>query len=135
MESIKSRGNRSRLSIKGGREADVRPHTDNSTECSMEFMRFNPLRNPREAALVSSPSPSSRSFLATVYGGFQRVKDDPDPTAGVAAEGEGEGEGKAARRRRRVQRCKRKKAHRLASSCLIAKERALTPANKTRGVA
>lgn len=41
-------------SVKGGGEADVRPHTDNSTECSVEFMRFNPLRNSREAA----PPPS-----------------------------------------------------------------------------
>lgn len=37
-------------SVKGGGEADVRPHTDNSTEHSVEFMRFNPLRNSREAA-------------------------------------------------------------------------------------
>lgn len=28
----------------------LRRHTDNSRECALEFMRFNPLRNPREAA-------------------------------------------------------------------------------------
>lgn len=38
-------------------EADVRRHTDNSTEHSVEFMRFNPLRNPRKAAITPSPLP------------------------------------------------------------------------------
>lgn len=54
--------------VKGGGEADVRPHTDNSTECSVEFMRFNPLRNPREAA---PPPPPVFPFIP-----MQRRKDD-----------------------------------------------------------
>lgn len=88
LESIKSRGNRSRLSIKGCREADVRPHTDNSMECSMEFMRFNPLRNPREAALFSFPLLPHR---ATVYGGLRGSRMIP---ARQRQEKEGDGRGR-----------------------------------------
>jgi len=63
MGSIKSHGNHSRLSraVRKRRrgETDVRPHTDNSTECSVEFMRFNPLRNPGEAACSPFLPPSA----------------------------------------------------------------------------
>lgn len=114
-------------SVKGAGEADVRPHTDNSTECSVEFMRFNPLRNPREAA---PPRPPRLLYpfpvrCHWVYDGFKGLGGPgPGPTAG------------AVRRRRRagVQSARGRKPA-LAFSASRAKERALMPGNKTRGVA
>lgn len=103
-------------SVKGGREADVRPHTDNSTEHSVEFMRFNPLRNSREAA-----PPPSFPFVPHATG-IRRLEGlggaGPIPMA------------RAARRRRRVQSARGRKPARVL--CLTAKELALMPSNKTR---
>lgn len=98
-------------SVKGGGEADVRPHTDNSTECSVEFMRFNPLRNPREAALQL---PRCR-VRGGDGGGGSRPKPN-NPTRWLPSETAGS-------------KCMRKKAS--PGFCLTAKERALTPGNKT----
>lgn len=57
----------------------------------MEFMRFNPLRNPREAALFSSPSPSLLPD-ATVYGGLRGLRMIPARRLGEGGGGGGGGD-------------------------------------------
>jgi len=102
--------------VKGGGEADVRPHTDNSTECSVEFMRFNPLRNPREAASPVFP----------ILLGIRRLKGmgGPGPTW---RRGPHAGDAKF--------KVHEEERARFRVPCLTAKERVLTPGNKTHGVA
>lgn len=118
LESIKSRGNRSRLSIKGGREADVRPHTDNSTECSMEFMRFNPLRNPREAALFSSALPCSPPPpMPPCYGGLRGLR-----MISARRRGKGEGGGNGCTPETAGSKVQEEESSPLVSSCLVARK-------------